>query len=120
MRSQKDQQSNRPVTVEVLVVLCTCPDLQVAEGLACGLVEHGFAACVNILPEIRSIYRWQGKLQKDGEVLIIVKTTRQAYAGMEQWLSQHHPYDVPEILAIPVAEGSDEYLEWVLRETTPV
>jgi periplasmic divalent cation tolerance protein len=120
MRSQEDQQSKRSATVEALVVLCTCPDLPEAERLARGLVDHDFAACVNILPEIRSIYRWQGKLQKDGEVLIIVKTTRQAYAGMEQWLSQHHPYDVPEILAMPVAEGSAEYLEWVLRETTPV
>jgi len=117
MMDNEARQHGRSTLTDALVVLCTCPDSAEAERLASGLVEGNLAACVNILPEIRSIYRWQGELQQDGEVLLIVKTTRQAYAGMQQWLLQHHPYDVPEILALPVAEGSTEYLQWVINET---
>ena len=102
---------------DVLAVLCTCPDAATAERLAGGLVGRRLAACVNILPEIRSIYRWQGETQDDAEVLMIAKTTRCAYAGLEAWLIEHHPYDVPEVLALPVAAGSAAYLEWVVNET---
>jgi periplasmic divalent cation tolerance protein len=105
---------------EVLIVLCTCPDTAQAERLATGLVENKFAACVNILPEIRSIYRWEGKVHQDGEVLALVKTTRQAYEGLQQWLLRHHPYEVPEILALPVVEGSENYLEWVINEPAAI
>lgn len=102
---------------EALVVLCTCPDAAEAERLAGGLVENEFAACVNILPDIRSIYRWRGELNNDNEVLMIVKTSRQTYAGLEAWIRENHPYDVPEVLAIPVAAGSEAYLDWVINET---
>lgn len=102
---------------KALVVLCSCPDTATAEKLASGLVERGLAACVNILPEIRSIYRWQNKLQKDAEVLMIVKTSRNNYPQLEQWLLQQHPYDVPEVLALPVEEGAENYLEWLAQET---
>jgi periplasmic divalent cation tolerance protein len=101
---------------EVLAVLCTCPDAATARRLAGGLVEEGLAACVNILPEIRSIYRWRGATQDDGEVLMIAKTTRLSYAMLEAWLLRHHPYDVPEVLALPVTAGSSAYLDWVLNE----
>jgi periplasmic divalent cation tolerance protein len=101
---------------DVLTVLCTCPEAATARRLAGGLVEQGLAACVNILPEIRSIYRWHGALQEDAEALMIAKTTRQAYARLEAWLVEHHPYDVPEVLALPVQAGSPDYLGWVLNE----
>ena len=101
---------------EVLILLCTCPDTAAARQLAGGLLDRKLAACVNILPEIRSIYRWQGELHDDGETLMVVKTTRQAYAEVEAWLLQHHPYDVPEVLAIQVPAGSAAYLEWVKNE----
>lgn len=102
---------------EVLVVLCTCPDRAAAERLAAGLVGRKLAACVNILPEIRSIYRWQGELNDDSEALMLVKTTRAAYPGLQQWLLENHPYDVPEILALPPRAGSPDYLAWVIEET---
>ena len=101
---------------QVLVVLCTCPDDATAKTLASGLVEHGLAACVNILPEIRSMYRWQGELHDDGEALMVVKTVQQAYTEVEAWLLQHHPYDVPEVLAVQVQAGSATYLDWVQNE----
>jgi len=102
---------------EVLVVLCTCPDAPTARRLACGLVEQGLAACVNILPEIRSIYRWQGETRDDAETLLIAKTTGRAYGRLENWLREHHPYEVPEVLALPVQAGASDYLDWVLNET---
>mgnify|MGYP001817336814 FL=1 len=102
---------------EVLIVLCTCPDTAAARRLAAGLLERKWAACVNILPEIRSMYRWQGELHDDGEALMIVKTTRQAYGDVEAWLLEQHPYDVPEVLAVQVPAGSEAYLEWVQNET---
>jgi len=102
---------------DVLTVLCTCPDAATAQRLAGGLVERKLAACVNVLPAIRSIYRWQGEIQDDAEALMIVKTSRSAYAALEAWLIEHHPYDVPEVLAVPVLQGSAAYLEWVLNET---
>ena len=101
---------------EVLIVLCTCPDTAAARRLAAGLLERKWAACVNILPEIRSMYRWQGELHDEGEALMVVKTVHQAYAEVEAWLLQHHPYDVPEVLAVQVQAGSAAYLEWVQNE----
>ena len=101
---------------EVLTVLCTCPDTATAKSLAAGLVEQGLAACVNVLPEIRSIYRWRNEIHDEGEVLLLAKTSRLAYASLESWLLEHHPYEVPEVLALPVQAGSADYLDWVLSE----
>jgi periplasmic divalent cation tolerance protein len=101
---------------EILTVLCTCPDTATAKSLAAGLVGQGLAACVNITPEIRSIYRWRGEIHDDAEVLLIAKTSRLAYGSLESWLVEHHPYDVPEVLALPVHAGAAEYLDWVLNE----
>jgi len=88
----------------------------VAERLASGLVENRLAACVNVLPEIRSIYRWQGELNRDSEVLIMVKTTRSGFAALQDWLQENHPYEVPEILALPVSAGAENYLNWLAGE----
>ena len=101
---------------EILILVCTCPDAATARRLAGGLLERKLAACVNILPEIRSMYRWQGELHDDGEALMVVKTVQQAYTEVEAWLLQHHPYDVPEVLAVQVQAGSAAYLEWVQNE----
>lgn len=102
---------------DVLVVLCTCPDAATARRLAAGLVEARLAACVNILPEIRSIYRWQGETCDDAETLLVAKTTGHAYGRLESWLLEHHPYEGPEVLALPVQAGAGGYLEWVRNET---
>jgi periplasmic divalent cation tolerance protein len=102
---------------EIMVALCSCPDEAVAQQLARALVRLRLAACVNIVPKIRSIYRWRDEVQDEGESLMIIKTTRVAYAELQSWLQQNHPYDVPEVLALSVQDGSADYLEWVLNET---
>lgn len=101
----------------VRVVLCTCPDEEAASGLARGLVEANLAACVNILPEIRSVFRWQGEVQSEAETLMVIKTSVTQYSELEDWLVSNHPYDVPEVIALPVAEGLGAYLDWVVEET---
>ena len=98
---------------DALVVLCSCPDMKVAETLADGLLGNHFAACVNILPQIRSIYRWQGEMHSDSEVLMIMKTNQHGYVKLERWLLDNHPYDVPEVLALTVEAGAQDYLDWI-------
>ena len=102
----------------ILLVYCTCPDEAVARRLATGLVEQRLAACVNILPAVRSIYRWQEAVHDDAESLMVIKTAERRYADLEKWLAGHHPYDLPEIIAVPVEKGLEAYLDWVARETT--
>lgn len=99
------------------VVLCTCPDEDTARRLAGGVVEERLAACVNILPAMRSVFRWQGMVQEEREALMIIKTIAPRYAELETWLLANHPYDVPEILALPVAGGSATYLDWMTEES---
>jgi periplasmic divalent cation tolerance protein len=103
----------------VQVVLCTCPDAEAAGRLASGLVEERLAACVNILPAIRSIYAWRGEVQDEAEALMIIKTTHEAYPAAEAWLKEHHPYEVPEVLSVPVQDGLAAYLEWVGEAVCP-
>jgi periplasmic divalent cation tolerance protein len=96
-----------------LVILCTCPDEDTAARLARGLIETRLAACVNILPGVRSIYRWQGEVSDDAEALLLIKTVPSRFGDLESWVCEHHPYEVPEVLALPAEKGSEEYLSWI-------
>jgi periplasmic divalent cation tolerance protein len=98
---------------EMLVIMCPCPDKATATKLADGLVEEQLAACVNILPGIRSVYRWQGRVCNDAEVLMVIKSLLSRFDALETWLLDQHPYDVPEIVALPVSRVSGEYLAWI-------
>ncbi|MEW5903019.1 MAG: divalent-cation tolerance protein CutA [Pseudomonadota bacterium] len=102
---------------EVLLVLTNLPDRAAAEHIAEALVTNRAAACVNILHGCTSVYRWQGGLERAEEVPLLIKTTRAAYAGLEQKLRELHPYEVPEIVALPVTAGWPAYLDWVATET---
>ena len=102
---------------EVLLVVTTLPDRPTAERIAEALVTASVAACVNVLAECTSVYRWQGKIERAGEVPLLIKTTREAYARLEETLRSMHPYDVPEIVAMPVTAGLPAYLHWVSQET---
>jgi periplasmic divalent cation tolerance protein len=102
---------------EVLVVFCNAPSEEVAHSIAGSLVQERLAACVNVLAPCRSVYRWEGKMEQASEVPLLIKTTRDRYPLLEAALRRLHPYDVPEILALPVAGGSDAYLRWVVAQT---
>ena len=97
----------------MLVIMCTCPDEATASKLASGLVEERLAACVNILSGVRSIYRWQGEICDDAEVLMIIKSQEMHYEAVESWLQEQHPYAVPEVVALPVSSVSDNYRKWL-------
>lgn len=97
----------------VLLVFCTFPDEAVARSVATTLVEEQLVACVNLNPGVTSIYRWEGKVETAGEVLALMKTTPAAYDALEARLQALHPYEVPEILAVPVERGLPTYLRWV-------
>ncbi|BDS06215.1 divalent-cation tolerance protein CutA [Oceaniferula spumae] len=102
---------------EALVVLCTFPSEAEARQIGTQLVERQYAACVNILPGVESIYHWDGKICQDREVMALIKTTRQAFSVLSRELSALHPYDEPEIIALPVADGSAGYLAWLTDRT---
>lgn len=101
------------------LVLCTCPDHHTAESIAHNVIDLNAAACVNILPAMKSIYRWQGRVEESTEHLIIIKTNKENYPELENILKQLHPYDVPEILAVDIADGLPEYLLWLDGSLNP-
>lgn len=103
--------------MQVLVVLTTLPDHDTARQLARQLVEARLAACVNLLAPCTSIYRWNAAVQEETEIALLIKTTAERYAALEAYLTEHHPYQLPEIIALPVAQGLAGYLEWVGAET---
>lgn len=100
-----------------LMVLCTCPDEATGRRIGEALVSEHLAACVNRMPGVRSTYRWQGQVMDEPEVLLIIKTVKSRYDALEVRLKALHPYEVPEIIAIPVVAGSAQYLSWVAAET---
>lgn len=95
------------------IVLCTCPNAEVAKSLGQGLVEAGHAVCVNIVPTMHSIYRWRGGVESADEALLLIKGTVAAYSAMEAYLVRHHPYELPEVIAVPLVAGLPAYLAWL-------
>jgi len=102
---------------DALFVLTTLPNSNVAAELAKTLVGEKLAACANLIPALRSIYRWQGKVQDENEVLVLFKTRRARFEALKARLLELHPYEVPEVLAVPVEDGHAAYLEWLAAET---
>src|SRR3954464_9966209 len=105
--------------MSTLLVFTNLPDRAAAERLADQLLEKRVAACVNILAPCRSVYRWKGAVQHDEEHPLLVKTTSERYAELERAIRSAHPYELPEIIAVPIERGLPEYLEWVSAETKP-
>ena len=100
-----------------IVLFTTCGSPEEAERLARMVVERRLAACVNILPPVRSIYRWRGNIEESAESLLLIKTSRPRFDKLSEALRAAHSYEVPEILALPVIAGSPEYLDWLEKET---
>jgi periplasmic divalent cation tolerance protein len=106
------------MTTSVRVLLCTCPR-DAAGRIAEGLLERRLVACVNAIDGVASRYRWKGKLQQEEETLLVLKTEEGRVAEVIAALSDLHPYEVPELLSLPVEQGSEPYLRWVAGETAP-
>ena len=102
---------------DFVVVLVTVPDASVGEAIAKALLSERLAACVNRVGGVRSLFRWQGKLDSADEQLLIVKARRSALPKVEARVKQLHPYEVPELLALPVVAGGAAYLDWLAAET---
>jgi periplasmic divalent cation tolerance protein len=98
---------------EKLIVFVTCAEREQAESIAQTVVEEALAACVNVLPGVRSCYRWENQLTWSDEVLLVIKTTDDRYDALEVRIRELHSYEVPEIVAVRVAKGFEKYLEWI-------
>ncbi len=103
--------------MDTLLIVTNCPDESVANAIALAVVESGLAACANILPRVESIYRWQGAVESASEIPLLIKSTAANYAALETVIRQRHPYEVPEIIALPITHGLPAYLNWVRAET---
>lgn len=98
-------------------MLVSAPRGRRADALARGMVEARLAACVSVVPAAVSHYRWKGRLRRDAEALLVIKTRAARLAALKRWIARRHPYEVPELLALPAAGGSAAYLAWLLQET---
>jgi periplasmic divalent cation tolerance protein len=106
-----------PERSDVVVVLVTAPDNAAADRLARALVEERLIACANLVPRLRSIYRWEGEVEESDEVLLLLKARRADVDAIAVRVQELHPYDVPEVVAVDVVAGLEPYLEWVNTET---
>ena len=104
---------------DAVVVLITTPTSEAAAEIARALVQEGLAACGNVVPAIRSIYRWAGEIHDDAEALLVLKTERRLVSAMKERLPVLHPYQVPELLVLPVEDGLGPYLDWIGRSVRP-
>ena len=102
---------------DAFVVLVTAPGVDVADGIATRVVEARVAACVSVLPGVRSVYRWQGAIERADEVQLVIKTTRDSLDALRAVVVAAHPFKVPEFLALPVTDGLPAYLAWLVDET---
>ena len=103
---------------EYLLVICSCPDNEVPENLARNLVEKKLAACVNIGGQVTSIYSWQGEVDQDQERLLFIKTRKAVYPQLEREIIRRHPYELPEVIALPIKEGHKPYFAWITECTS--
>src|SRR5215211_1311885 len=102
------------MTSHIVLVLVTVPDVKTARALAKAILKSGTAACVNIVPAVESHYWWQGKIERGKELLLLIKTTSQGLAELQQCVLANHPYDTPEFVVLPIGGGNKRYLDWIL------
>lgn len=105
--------------MDPILVLTNCPDEATANALALAIVEARLAACVNVLPRVQSVYRWQGAVESASEIPLLIKSTADRYPTLEAAIRAGHPYEVPEIIALPITAGWPAYLDWVATESRP-
>ena len=98
-----------------LAVYCTCPDENTADRIAQTLVNEGLSACINIVPSVKSVYRWQGRIESATESLMIIKIAASNYERIEQRIVELHPYELPEVIGVPIIAGLEPYLAWLTQ-----
>jgi periplasmic divalent cation tolerance protein len=103
---------------DTVVVLCTFANEEEALRIGSALVEARLAACVNLLPGIRSVYRWKGEIEYSDEVLLLIKTTQQGFPALCERIKEMHPYETPEIVAVPIVDGLADYLAWIREQVS--
>jgi periplasmic divalent cation tolerance protein len=103
--------------VDTIIILTTYPDIIAAKKVAHSLINQKLAACVNLLPQMTSIYLWEGKIESGEELQLLIKTRRSLFSEVKNYILDHHPYELPEILCIPVLAGSEGYLNWIEKTT---
>ena len=108
------------MVLEPILVMTNFPDKKGAVALAEALIDQHLAACVNVLSPCTSIYRWQGKVESADEIPVLIKTLRQHYDRVEQLIKMMHPYELPEVIMVPILNGLPAYLQWIANETQPL
>ena len=103
-------------SVNAMVALCTCPSRQEAERLGRLIIEKRVAACVNIIPGVQSVFRWQGQIEQDEECLLLIKTIKERFDTLSALIVDEHPYELPEILGVSIEQGLSAYLRWIEDE----
>lgn len=106
--------------MDYIVILCTTNTQESAEYIASTLVEDRLVACVNILPQIKSVYRWKNKIVNDNELLLIIKTKKEFFNKVKNKIVEIHPYEVPEVISIDITDGTKDYLDWIASETSQI
>ena len=107
------------MSTPAIAILCTAPDAASAERIAGVLVDEKLAACVNLVPGVSSTFRWEGKVQREPEVLLLIKTQRARFDAVCARVKALHPYTVPELIALPIDPSTPDYLAWLIENTTP-
>ena len=105
---------------ELLLVMTSLPDLEAAKALAKRLIDANLAACVQLQPGVQSIYRWEGRVCEEHEVVLAAKTTAKQWSAISAYIKQNHSYDIPEIIAQPISHSDTDYAQWVIAATTEV
>lgn len=103
--------------MDAIIIYCTVPDKRVAKEIAKQIVKHHLAACVSAVDRVESIFSWDGEIEKEKEVMLMIKTLRPNFENIKDLITDLHPYNVPEIIAVPIVDCSKEYLQWLVHET---
>jgi len=103
--------------MSAIIIYCTCPDIEIADKISRSLIRQHMAACVNQINGVTSIYEWNGKIEHGNEVLLLIKSTMARFDAIETLIRQEHPYELPELVAVPITKGMPEYLDWITQCT---
>jgi len=112
------QNQAESLSKENLLVQTSCPDRKSAISLAQRIIREKVAACVNVLPEVTSVYEWKGEVKQDSEILLLIKTSKSRYLALQAVICESHPYELPEVIAVPITEGLPEFLAWIDSSST--